>query len=512
MDIFRRWANIDNSLVTPDNQPNIMQQQQEQLLRAPRGPPFRSRHFSDGSVQFRYQPANQNRELRSASGQQQQPRMSVRDQIARGIIEFASGYPNTRAHHRRLLASKSVTSSFDPLLSAAHPMSFARFFFDDLARPPKFDEVLQLPPLMLTQKRNHAWNPDDRSINIYVKEDDPLTLHRYPVAQSTDCIHRLFAWLSCLGVDLVCNRAWHSSNGWRCDERGIAAQEGYSSLLGSDTESYGWDINKKKCYHDSQKTQGWLYPKQVEKDFQVPSKFYCILDMDEGYMAFATHESVVWGHCEITIDYMGGLAPSPRSLMDFCRREIRMRTAANCDQLELSRGLQNTFSISGDDESVAPLPSMLLTLFSSLLPILLPYPPTLLAEAPTFVPYLHTLLAQASSLLPYLLTLLLGNSASCHTRSLGSDTYYLALSTHFPGSGAHSLRSDTYSLAKPATLPAKLNNVIDEIDCGNEAELKEKLKIFKCASKKNTSDLEIIALWTGHQSPHESYRFLKQRR
>ena len=34
----------------------------------------------------------------------------------------------------------------------------------------------------------NAWNPDDRSLNVYVKQDDRLTFHRHPVAQSTDCI------------------------------------------------------------------------------------------------------------------------------------------------------------------------------------------------------------------------------------------------------------------------------------------------------------------------------------
>ena len=34
----------------------------------------------------------------------------------------------------------------------------------------------------------HAWNPDDRSLNIFVKDNDPLSFHRHPVAQSTDSI------------------------------------------------------------------------------------------------------------------------------------------------------------------------------------------------------------------------------------------------------------------------------------------------------------------------------------
>ena len=75
---------------------------------------------------------------------------------------------------------------------------------DDLLRPYKLDLLLNMPaPDEYTQVRNnsinrinivdlsqelHAWNPNDRSLNIFVKEDDKFTLHRHPVAQSTDCI------------------------------------------------------------------------------------------------------------------------------------------------------------------------------------------------------------------------------------------------------------------------------------------------------------------------------------
>lgn len=80
------------------------------------------------------------------------------------------------------------------------------------------------------------------------------------------------------------------------------------------------------CYHDSKKSRGWEYPGTDSNNFVLPTEFYCILDMDEGYMAFATKErylgiafyglkgkdlfpvvSVVWGHSEVTINYLGGL-------------------------------------------------------------------------------------------------------------------------------------------------------------------------------------------------------------
>lgn len=85
---------------------------------------------------------------------------------------------------------------------------------------------------------------------------------------------------------------------------------------------------RNKCYHDSKNAVGWTYPKCAlgDENHLIPDKFYCILDMDEGYMAFASDAeyygvaftglkgrelypvvSAVWGHCEITIKYLGGL-------------------------------------------------------------------------------------------------------------------------------------------------------------------------------------------------------------
>ncbi|EGT40960.1 hypothetical protein CAEBREN_24078 [Caenorhabditis brenneri] len=104
-------------------------------------------------------------------------------------------------------------------------------------------------------------------------------------------------------------------------------EDGYTALIGTNTESYGWDITRGECHHDSKKTQIWKYAFGNSPDaFHVPEKFYCILDMDEGYMAFATDEeylgvafrnlkgktlypivATVWGRCEISMRYLGSL-------------------------------------------------------------------------------------------------------------------------------------------------------------------------------------------------------------
>lgn len=55
-------------------------------------------------------------------------------------------------------------------------------------RPSRFDQIINSAPLPLEVMEAYAWNPDDRSLNVFVKDDDRLTFHRHPVAQSTDSI------------------------------------------------------------------------------------------------------------------------------------------------------------------------------------------------------------------------------------------------------------------------------------------------------------------------------------
>ncbi len=54
--------------------------------------------------------------------------------------------------------------------------------------PPRLEMLLDMPPCCRDIQLKHAWNQEDRSYNIFVKDDDLLTFHRHPVAQSTDCI------------------------------------------------------------------------------------------------------------------------------------------------------------------------------------------------------------------------------------------------------------------------------------------------------------------------------------
>ena len=56
----------------------------------------------------------------------------------------------------------------------------------DYQKPSRLDMLLDMPPAPKEVQIAHSWNTEDRSLNIFVKEDDAMTFHRHPVAQSTD--------------------------------------------------------------------------------------------------------------------------------------------------------------------------------------------------------------------------------------------------------------------------------------------------------------------------------------
>ncbi|CAB3362381.1 protein gustavus isoform X2 [Cloeon dipterum] len=218
----------------------------------------------------------------------------------------------------------------------------------DFARPARLDMLLDMPPVSRECQLKHAWNSEDRSLNIFVKEDDKLTFHRHPVAQSTDCIRGKVGFTKGLHVWEI---HWSTRQRGTHAVVGVATQDaplhsvGYQSLVGSNEQSWGWDLGRNKLYHDSKNSaSGVTYPALLKPDetFIVPDKLLVVLDMDEGTLAFVVDGqylgvafrglkgrklhpivSAVWGHCEITIKYIGGLDPEPLPLMDLCRRVIR---------------------------------------------------------------------------------------------------------------------------------------------------------------------------------------------
>lgn len=204
----------------------------------------------------------------------------------------------------------------------------------DFSKPPRLDLLLDMPCVGLDTQLRHAWNADDRSLNIFIKEDDKLTFHRHPVAQSTDCIRGRVGYTRGLHVWKI---HWPARQRGTHAVVGVATSEaplhsvGYTALVGSDCESWGWDLGRNRLYHDSKNRSHSSLPSypcflEPEESFTLPDSLLVILDMDEGTLSFMVDGqylgvafrglkgkklypvvSAVWGHCEITMKYINGL-------------------------------------------------------------------------------------------------------------------------------------------------------------------------------------------------------------
>lgn len=226
----------------------------------------------------------------------------------------------------------------------------------DNEKPARLDALLARDPVDKQVQLKHAWNPDDRSLNIFLKEDDGgLTIHRHPVAQSTDAVRGRVGFTRGL-------HAWEIR--WERRHRGthavigVATRDaplhctGYRSLVGSTADSWGWDLCRNRLHHggDTEKRYRDLaYPRCADEDvddYVAPESFIVVLDMDEGTLGYVADGrylgvafrglkgrqlfpvvSAVWGHCEITMKYLGGLDPEPLPLMEISRRVIRQQLA-----------------------------------------------------------------------------------------------------------------------------------------------------------------------------------------
>lgn len=221
--------------------------------------------------------------------------------------------------------------SYRPL---AHRRQHPELRGPDFFKPPRLDLLLDMPCAGLETQLRHAWNPDDRSLNIFIKDDDKLTFHRHPVAQSTDCIRGRVGYTRGLHVWKI---HWPSRQRGTHAVVGVSTSEaplhsvGYTALVGSDCESWGWDLGRNRLYHDSKNRAHNSLPSypcflEPEETFTLPDSLLVILDMDEGTMSFMVDGqylgvafrglkgkklypivSAVWGHCEISMKYINGL-------------------------------------------------------------------------------------------------------------------------------------------------------------------------------------------------------------
>ncbi|XP_069099162.1 SPRY domain-containing SOCS box protein 2 [Pleurodeles waltl] len=211
--------------------------------------------------------------------------------------------------------------------------------------PDELAELLSREPASLRDQLENGWNTQDCSANMVVK-DEGLSIWRKPRAQFSDVVrgrrgysHGLHAWEITWPAG---QRGTHAMVGVATSCAPLQA-EGYTSLLGDNAESWGWNLSRKELCHNANGKPGEPYPVARFCDglVKLPDKVVVVLDMEDGrlgymvngeYLGTAFHGlkgktlypavSAVWGHCEVSIRYIGYQKAEPRPLMQLCRKAI----------------------------------------------------------------------------------------------------------------------------------------------------------------------------------------------
>jgi hypothetical protein len=85
--------------------------------------------------------------------------------------------PTNVIHRSRHSAAAAAAAAAASATSGFTTDGGADLFDVDLQKPASFDALMQQAPVSKDTQVRHAWNPDDRSLNIFIKdEDDGLTV------------------------------------------------------------------------------------------------------------------------------------------------------------------------------------------------------------------------------------------------------------------------------------------------------------------------------------------------
>lgn len=185
-----------------------------------------------------------------------------------------------------------------------------------------------------------AWNDQDRSHNIYIK-NDCLTLHRKPVAQSSDGIRTKIGFTSGLHYFVI---IFHGPSFGSSALVGVSTKnapvhcQGYTPLLGNDDAGWAWDLSQHCLRHDGKVVEEVSNVRELSscryifeflfsppQTVSIGNKIGLTLDMDIGMLEFDINGryvpakftnlpkdqplypsiSAVYGNSEVTLIYYG---------------------------------------------------------------------------------------------------------------------------------------------------------------------------------------------------------------
>ncbi|ELU05519.1 hypothetical protein CAPTEDRAFT_20741 [Capitella teleta] len=170
----------------------------------------------------------------------------------------------------------------------------------------------------------HAWNPDDCSHNIYVKENG-FTIHRHPQAQSTDGARAKIGF----HTGRHCWEVWWKGPLGTVAVVGIATKaapqhcSGYVALLGNNNQSWGWNLVDNHLLHNGDCQGNYPLLNNAPK-YQCGERLRVILDCEDNTLAFEKNFeflgvafrglpdvklfpaiSAVYGKTEVSMVYLG---------------------------------------------------------------------------------------------------------------------------------------------------------------------------------------------------------------
>uniref|UniRef100_A0A4W3GXR1 B30.2/SPRY domain-containing protein n=1 Tax=Callorhinchus milii TaxID=7868 RepID=A0A4W3GXR1_CALMI len=204
--------------------------------------------------------------------------------------------------------------------------------------PSRLGLLLDLPPAPHEERLRHSWDPAQSSPNMTVGAEDRRTARRCPASSSSDCVRAGPGYREGLHVWEVVwpsgQRGSHAAVGVGTARARLQAP-GYSALVGSDSESWGWELGRNQLYHGSKVPAPGTYPPSPGGPLPVPPSFLLILDADQGSLSFLVDGeylgaaftglrgrtlypmvSSVWGDSSITLTYINSVdrEPPPTSL------------------------------------------------------------------------------------------------------------------------------------------------------------------------------------------------------
>jgi hypothetical protein len=177
------------------------------------------------------------------------------------------------------LLLKYFVSKIFPIVNDSVPLKLKVFFLQQLQQSSEEEQF------------KNGFNPQDCSNNIRVMSKH-LKFFRLPILRSTDCIRTKIGYNKGLHI-------WEIS--WPPETRGthpiigVSKKsaplycEGYVNLIGSNSDSWGWNLNQLSLHHNGIRISGYpLLSNNVYIDVKQYKKFLLILDFFKNTVSFMT--------------------------------------------------------------------------------------------------------------------------------------------------------------------------------------------------------------------------------